>query len=266
MLKLLHNNYENKEVSFVFCAYIVDDDKYAAMATQMMFNWDALNISEVTKIFSANGLSEKILTEKPHVVFMDIEIGDISGLDIIRECKEKSSKTLFIIVSGHDNFDYAREAVNIGAIHYLLKPIDCSDVELVSEKLHKLLISEFKNLEIKNTLSAQPIDNDWTKIQKYIDNNYTKKLSVNNICYEMLIDRSKFYKLIKTNTGKTFIEYLTNIRLDKARVMLISSSKRIEDIAAEVGIPDVYYFNKVFKAHFGISPKIYRIAAQRGEQ
>lgn len=245
----------------MFCAYIVDDDKYAAIATQMMFNWDDLNISEVTKIFSTNGLSEKILTEKPHVVFMDIEIGDVSGLDIIRNCKENGSKSLFIIVSGHDNFDYAREAVNIGAIHYLLKPIDYSDATLVSEKLKKLLNSEFNS-----SISMQSDDNDWTKIQKYIANNYTKKLSVNKICYEMLIYRSKFYKLIKTNTGKTFVEYLTNIRLDKARVMLISSSKRIEDIAAEVGIPDVYYFNKVFKAHFGISPKAYRIEAQRGEQ
>ena len=250
----------------MFNAYIVDDDKYAATATQMMFNWDDLNISHIIKIHSANGLSEKIVIEKPHVVFMDIEIGDVSGLDIIRECKEKGSKSLFIIISGHDNFDYAREAVNIGAIHYLLKPIDYSDVTLVSEKLKKLLKSEFANSDFNSSISMQFDDNDWTKIQKYIDNNYTKKLSVNNICYEMLIDRSKFYKLIKTNTGKTFIEYLTNIRLDKARVMLISSSKRIEDIAAEVGIPDVYYFNKVFKAHFGISPKTYRIEAQRGEQ
>ncbi len=126
----------------MFQAFIVDDDKFAVEATCKMFPWQELNVTQIEKIYSPNGLAERILTEKPQIVFIDIEMGDVSGLDIMRRCKADNSDALFVIISGHDNFDYAHTAVNLGAIYYLLKPIDFADVENVTAKLKQALVSQ----------------------------------------------------------------------------------------------------------------------------
>ncbi len=248
----------------MFLAFIVDDDKYAVEATYMMFNWEELNISKVEKIYSPNNLTEKILSETPDVVFIDVEMGSVSGLDIIRECKEKGSDAHFIIISGHDNFTYAHTAVNIGAIHYLLKPIDYQDADTVTEKLKKLLKKEIPVSE-HTEITQTGTDDAWLTIQSYIENNYSKKLTAQKICRETLINHTRFYELFKLNTGKTFIEYLTGLRLGKAKTLLQISSKSIEEIATEVGCHDVYYFNKIFKNNFGMSPKSYRAQNRRSE-
>ena len=117
----------------MFRAFIADDDTFAVEATYKMFPWEELNVTAVEKIYSPIGLAEKIMTEKPEIVFIDIEMGSVSGLDVMRRCKEEKSDAVFVIISGHDNFDYAHTAMNLGAIYYLLKPIDFADVLLSRE-------------------------------------------------------------------------------------------------------------------------------------
>lgn len=248
----------------MFLAFIIDDDEYAVEATYMMFDWKELNISRIEKIYDHHNLSERILNEKPHVVFIDINLGSASGLDIIRECKENGSDSHFIIISGHDNFNYAHTAVNLGAIHYLLKPIDFQDVESVTSKLKKLLTVNLP-FPLDTDVPAKSIDDVWSHIEKYIENNYHRKLTAQDVCRDTLVSQTKFYELFRTNTGKTFIEYLTDFRLEKAKMLLQYSAKSIEEIAIDIGLFDVYYFNKIFKNHFGISPKSYRAQNQRSE-
>ena len=134
-----------KGENVMFRAFIADDDEFAVEATYQMFPWKELNVTKIEKIYSPCGLADKILTEKPQIVFIDIEMGDVSGLDIIRQCKEEDSDTIFVIISGHDNFHYAHTAVNLGAIYYLLKPIDFSDVKNVTEKLTRALEKNMRN-------------------------------------------------------------------------------------------------------------------------
>jgi len=64
--------------------------------------------------------------------------------------------------------------------------------------------------------------------------------------------------LFKTNTGKTFIEQLTNIRMDKAKDMLKSTSLRNYEVAEKVGYHDSRYFSQIFKKKVGVSPSEYR--------
>ena len=241
----------------MFMAFIIDDDKYAVEATYMMFDWKQLNISRVEKIYYSNNLAERILNEKPDVVFIDIEMSNVSGLDIIRECKKNNCKSHFIIISGHDNFEYAHAAVNLGAIYYLLKPIDFSDTETVTLKLQKLLKDTSPLSTSSDVISSKSTDK-WLTVQNYIEQNYNKKLTAQKICHETLINHTNFYELFKINTGKTFVEYLTDFRLEKAKDLLMHSDKSVEQIAAEVGCLDVYYFNKIFKNRFGTTPKTFR--------
>lgn len=241
----------------MFKAFIVDDDKFVAEATYMMFPWDELNVDKIEKIYDPQGLTEKILLEKPDIVFIDIEMGSVSGLDIIAECKEQNSNALFVIITGHDNFNYAHIAVNLGAIYYLLKPIDRADVESVTKKLKKILNPE-------EFLPPEAfLDELWGKILDYIEKNYGKKLQAQDICSELYISTTTFFKVFKRNSGETFVEYLTRFRLEKAKIFLKTTTRSIPDISESVGIKDPYYFNKVFKKYTGVTAQQYR--NRRGE-
>lgn len=236
----------------MFRVFIVDDDKYSAEATYRMFPWEELNVSHVDKIYNPAGLAERILTEKPDVVFIDIEMGAVSGLDIIQKCNEHGTNALFIIISGHDNFNYAHTAVNLGAIYYLLKPIDLSDVENVTKKLKKLLIKD--DIE----LLEEPPKDLWNKILDFIKKNYMKKIQAQDICSELYISSTTFYNAFKANSDETFIEYLTHFRLEKAMFLLRSSSKSIHEVSEAVGIKDHYYFSKIFKKYTGMTALEYK--------
>ena len=131
----------------MFRAFIIDDNKYAVEATYHALCWEELGVSQIEKIYTSNGLTQRILKEKPHLVFIDIEMHDVSGLDIIDECKAKGSDALFVIITGHDNFKYAHAAVNLGVVYYLLKPIDPDDVAILTKKL-KISMLGFINNDI----------------------------------------------------------------------------------------------------------------------
>lgn len=241
---------------------IVDDDRVAAEVTHMLFPWEELNITSIKQVLTTTGLVERILREQPDIVFIDIEMGNVSGLDIIKECKENNCPTMFIIVSGHDNFDYAQTAVNLGAIHYLLKPIDSDDVNILTKKLKKLLSSSdtngFVQTENFSHQREEATSETWNKIVRYIEENYSKKIQAQDICSMFYISIRTLYNLSVANTGKSFAEYLTHFRISKAKNLLITTSMSIAEIADAIGIKDHYYFIKVFKKHLGITPIKFR--------
>lgn len=137
-------------------AFIIDDNRYAVEATYHAFCWEELGVSHIEKIYTPKGLAQRILEEKPHIVFIDIEMHDVSGLDVISQCKAAGSAALFIIITGHDNFKYAHAAVNLGIIYYLLKPIDADDVARLTKKLKKA-VADFNGNDISAHLSTKEI-------------------------------------------------------------------------------------------------------------
>ncbi|MGO4108348.1 response regulator [Paenibacillus sp. YAF4_2] len=93
----------------------------------------------------------------------------------------------------------------------------------------------------------------------YLENNYEDEdLSVKAVCKHVLMSVSYFSAAFKAQTGKTFIEYLTAIRMDKARELLKFTSLRTYEIAARTGYSDAQYFSVLFKKHTGESPTDYR--------
>ncbi len=231
-------------------AFIIDDDRYAIEAVYSMIPWQQLNTDKITKISSSTGLVERILEEKPDLVFIDIELYKVSGISIIRECHEKNFKPLFVIVSGHDDFEYAKAAVSLGVAYYLLKPLDPADISLMVNKLNTMLPECNPLLENSDTM--------WNDINSYIEKNYNKKLTADIICENFFISKRNFFYIVKKFSSLSFNEYLTKIRIESSKNLLTTTPYSIEEIAEKVGYRDIYYFSKIFKTETGLSPKQYR--------
>lgn len=96
------------------------------------------------------------------------------------------------------------------------------------------------------------------QIMKYIQNNYSTDLKVDDICRQFGCSRSYFSHTFKKETGKSFRKYLIDIRLENAKRLLTLSELNITEIAFSVGLSDSNYFTNLFKKKNGIPPLAYR--------
>ncbi len=96
------------------------------------------------------------------------------------------------------------------------------------------------------------------KARDYIRLNYKKDISLDDISRELDISPYYFSKLFKDLTGTNFVEYLTNIRIEKAKTLLKDSKKSMKEICLEVGYSDPNYFSRIFKKCTGKTPTEYK--------
>lgn len=104
----------------------------------------------------------------------------------------------------------------------------------------------------KNTIDKMRI------VLKYVENNYPEKITIADIAEVAGFSESHFMRYFKETMGTSFIDYLKDYRLTMAARLLQSSDNAIIDIASEVGFDNISYFNRAFKAKYGVSPRNYR--------
>ncbi len=103
------------------------------------------------------------------------------------------------------------------------------------------------------------------KAEAYVHENYSSKdLTVESICDYLGISAAYFSTVFKRETGKTFINYLTDVRMERAVHMLLDENEKTYVIAEAVGYSDPNYFSYAFKKKFGISPSKYKAQQQGG--
>lgn len=97
------------------------------------------------------------------------------------------------------------------------------------------------------------------KAQEYVRENYgDAELSLDRVCSALNVSNSYFSTIFKKETGKSFIGYLTDYRMDQASRLLLETNEKNYVIANRVGYADPNYFSYVFKRQFGVSPSKYR--------
>lgn len=102
------------------------------------------------------------------------------------------------------------------------------------------------------------------KAVDYIETNYAnEKMTLQELCRHVLMSTSYFSQVFKQHTGETFVEYLTGVRLAKAKELLLRGELKFYEIAEKVGYGDPNYFSILFKKHTGRTPKEYREQASK---
>lgn len=123
---------------------VADDDRLIRFMMKSMLN-DILT-SDYTLLEAANGRDmAKICREKtPDIVFADIKMPYMNGIEAIAECKKYSGDTEFVLISGYSEFAYAQQAIKLGVQDYLLKPVEEEQLRSVMEKLQSKIAGRKK--------------------------------------------------------------------------------------------------------------------------
>ena len=88
---------------------------------------------------------EKAETFHPDIVFMDIHMPGINGIQAMREIRKFNNSALFYVISAYDKFDYAKEAISIGVEDYLLKPVNEEELNRVLKKISDELTVQWRS-------------------------------------------------------------------------------------------------------------------------
>ncbi|NLK87670.1 MAG: response regulator [Clostridiaceae bacterium] len=121
---------------------IVDDEIWVTKLIENIIDWNSYGFRIVKVYHDGFDALEGIKLLKPDLVFTDIRMPGITGLNIIRELSAENKDTLFAIISGYSDFEYAKAALTYGAVGYLLKPIDKKELEKILIKVKDMISAE----------------------------------------------------------------------------------------------------------------------------
>ena len=93
---------------------------------------------------------------------------------------------------------------------------------------------------------------------KYINDHYNENISLTDVANAIHISKNYLCDLFKKEMNVTFIDYVTNLRIEKAKYLLSHSDKKMYEISEEVGYNDYAYFSQIFKRHTGTTLSAYR--------
>ena len=114
---------------------LADDEQMALEGIELMTDWTALGYEVCGTCDNGEDALMAIQECRPDLVVTDIRMPGLDGLELIRKARESGSEAMFVILSGHDDFDYARTALRSGVRHYLLKPVMEEEWELTLKEV-----------------------------------------------------------------------------------------------------------------------------------
>ena len=362
----------------MYKVFFVDDEASMRAGIRESIDWEGTEFilaGEAPDGEMALSLMQEIL---PDILITDVRMPFMDGIELSRQAKKQMPWIKIVILSGHDEFEYAKQAIAIGVEDYLLKPVTSAnlmetlteissridkerrsnvenliasmqdisiggkvpllnidklpiidklryaskadaagfvenylesfdntartsfiflyyifmDVLLSSSKIieeyggdAKEVLSEYfdagymlqdgvtdiekirslltavleRVVEFRDTATGSKYSDIIVRAQEYIKNNYSDKdISLHTVAREVSVSPNHFSTVFSRETGETFINYITGVRIEQAKVLLKTTQMRTSDIGYEVGYNDTQYFSYVFKKQTGMTPKEFR--------
>ena len=229
---------------------IVEDSYIVRRGIAETTDWRSVDCELAGEASDGEQGLQMIRSLDPDIIITDIRLPGMSGIDMIEKAKPQAHGK-FIIVSAYSEFEYAKRALQLDVVDYLVKPIR---EEQLMDALRKagaeLLAGNISKKKSSTDMVQQTID--------YICTHYAQVLTVKSIADHISISESRLSHLFREKTGVTVIDFITRTRIEKACDLLKDPDQRISDVAYAVGFNDQHYFSNVFRRITGKTPREYR--------
>lgn len=241
---------------------VIEDEEAIRKGIIMSIDFSALNCILIGE--ASNGVEgiKLIQEKKPDIVITDVTMPLMSGIEMIEQTLEYNYTS--IIISGYDEFSYAKKAIKLGVCDYLMKPIDKEELNNViqsivsgfdlSSKISGLLKekNQIEHIQLLETLNKE--DHLVDKIMEYINLHYSEKIFLSDIADVLNYSESLLSKRFRRVTQMTFNEYLNRFRIQKSIEYMKKGTYGLTEISDICGFSDYKYFSTVFKKYTGYTP------------
>lgn len=234
---------------------LVDDEIIIREGFKRLFDWEAHDCQVVGEAADGMDALARIDALHPDIVIMDINIPIMSGLKVIQLSRMKHPQIAYVIVSGYDDFSYCQQALRMQITDYILKPVN---YEEFGTCIDNLKISLFERRIAATDTPEKQEERVITGITRYLQEHLSQEVSLSVLAERFHLNPQYISQLFKNEIGVGFLAYLTNIRMERAKHLLLSTSLSVAEVAEQSGYGDYRGFTKVFKKSEGITPSQYR--------
>jgi two-component system response regulator YesN len=353
-------------------AVIIDDEPWTRDVIRRLGNWEALSIEIAAEASDGDMGLELISRLRPDIIITDVKMPGLNGIELLTVLRNQGNRCKAIFVSGYDEFAYARSAMRLDAVDYLLKPIKKEELNQQLTHCVKMLRDEGEPPVLRNIALDGFMDTDWaadykarcgalyetlysdnvslikksfdelsslilshedckaagkpavyiyfdlhrylesfiisrgftikeivirdatpvvfsrdlsldrilaymyplfvqaaqktaelikarnrfdiSRVKKYIDKNYRNIITLEDTAARFFVSKEYLSRIFKAENGQGFSDYVTELRMRKARKLLLVYKLPIKEIVDKVGYIDTAHFYKTFKKYFGIAP------------
>ena len=259
---------------------IADDERMEreALADIVMRRFE----HEVTVEMAENGrkAADTAVLWEADLILMDIEMPGMNGLDAARAVLEQRPECKVIFITAYSLFQYAHEAVHLGACDYLLKPVDPDETEAAIRRAIRQIEAGRRLAELaavkpgqeaapeQETDLAEEGESDrnalvMDHVRKYMEDNYMADLSLDSVSEILHISPAYLSAQFKKYQKMNFLDCLTELRINAAKELLADPFRSAAEVASMVGYEDASYFARAFKKRTGMTPTQYRKEAAK---
>ena len=247
---------------------IIDDEPIIVEGLSRIIAWENYQCKLAGTASNGKEGLELIRRIKPDIIFTDISMPGMDGLQMIAAIRVEQPNTCISILTGYRDFDYAQTAIRLGVCRYLLKPSKLSELEeavefMVGELNNRPSIQ--KDNENEAVSSVAEVENDGSagsfivrNALEYLDTHYAEKITLTELADKMYVSQWHLSKLLNKHMKKSFSDLLNEVRIREAKKLLMDPSLRVGDVAEKVGFLDIAHFSRVFKKYTEMSANEYR--------
>lgn len=236
---------------------VVDDEIWSVIGLKKILQEDSQRFELVYETTDPQDALEQICALRPDVVFTDVRMPGMSGIDLMRRVKTRGLKTEFVVISGFAEFSYVQQALQEGALDYQLKPFDRTTAKQMLNKVFEKLESKRKinDLEFYSLLRDQK-DNVPDLLYGRYGHELYQKLQVVLLFYRetnfrrMVLDTGEDSQAFSLKIGPRKCLYVINAAQDKTDLLfsrLSTHTDRIEKAAISRSRDDAGYFDQLVK-------------------
>ncbi len=246
---------------------VVDDEPRMLEGWKTMIKWNAYGYELCAAASDGEEALKMAAAVQPDLIFTDIRMPGIDGLDLIRKLRERrhpGPAPRIVIMSGYPEFEYVKRAMPYKIERYMLKP-------LIPEEIHGLL-SELAacrhvpgpgahaDVEAAGEFHGGAVG----RVIAYVKEHYRETIRISDLA--RLVGHHPVYlgQLFKQKTGYSIREYVHRLRIAEARRLLRQTDMKVASIAKQLGYQDAEAFVEKFKAMVSMPPSVYRSNERKG--
>ena len=252
-------------------ALIVEDE--SLMREYLMMNLNNIHNQWVAAACARDGIeATALLNDQPFdLVITDINMPRMGGLELATHISSNIPNTDIILLTGYDEFNFARTAIRIGVADYLLKPLRDGELHSILDRLASKRNNSDMNGDLTKNITLQSqaaVKSDVVagnpniliqRVRNYIERHYCEQISLSEVADLMDVNPTYLSSIFESEQGESYSKYVLRLRIERAALLLRTHPVgNISDIATDVGYLSAKHFISVFKKYYGMTPSEFR--------
>lgn len=247
----------------MFTVFIVDDEELIVNEIIEKVPWLDNNFSVAGYSTDPVKALDEIKRLKPDVVFSDLRMPGLNGHELMAEILEAGIDCEFVMLSAYGTFDDARTFFKQEGFDYLLKPMQINEVSMVLVNLHKRLVVKKTDKDINIVFDRSNTDDNITQIVNWVRENFNQKITLEDLSKMFGLSPNYICTRFSQTVNNSLTGYITRLRMEQASLYIKEGYLSMKEVSEKVGFNDYYYFNKVFKNYYDMTPTEFQKESRR---